>query len=129
MKVDANGDTVPYHSLGQLGRKADAIITSHTLEHIPELESVLGEMQQTLKPGGLLIAALPSYTCERWRAERHGNSVYGDHVWTFGLSETNDLPEGLTNYAHADELLGRYFNVTEAEYVGDDTIWLVCENR
>lgn len=129
MKIDGDGNQVRYRSLSEVGRKADAVVTSHTLEHIPNLEEVLGEIRESLRPGGLLVAAVPSYTCERWRANVHGNAVYGDHVWTFGLSETKNVPPELANYANIDEMIGRFLTVVEAEYVGDDTVLVVGENR
>ena len=62
----------------------------------------------------------------RWRAGTHSHTVFGDHVWTFGLSGTPNVPEGLVKYVEIDRLLGRYFDVESAAYCGDDSIFAVC---
>lgn len=129
LAYDVDGHEVPYHSLDELPRKADVILSSHTLEHIPELQEELARIRDSLAPGGTLVALLPAFSCVRWRAGTHAHAVFGDHVWTFGLSGTPNVPGGLVNYVEIDLLLGRYFTVESAAYCGDDSIFVVCRQN
>jgi SAM-dependent methyltransferase len=127
LEADAWGRTVNYKFLNDLGKQVDVIFTSHTLEHVEPLEDVLDQVYGTLKNGGKLIAHVPSFHCERWRAGNHTNKLYNDHVWTFGISGTK-VPDGLVNYLEIDSLISNHhFNVISAEYCGDDSIFVVAE--
>lgn len=126
LPYDAYGNEVPYSSLSELPDPADAIVSSHTLEHIPDLPEELARIRQSLRPGGMFVALVPAFTCERWRVGTHSHASFGDHVWTFGLSGTPDVPEGLSNYVEIDRLLAEHFTVESAEYCGDDSIFAVC---
>src|SRR3954451_14862251 len=44
LPLDCYGNPIQYSSLEQLPEKADVVITSHTLEHIPPLEDVLQQV-------------------------------------------------------------------------------------
>jgi SAM-dependent methyltransferase len=123
---DAYGNPVPYRSLDELPGKADAIISSHTLEHIPDLEAELERIRESLRPGGTLLVLLPSFYCERWRVGTHSHASFGDHVWTFGLSGTPDVPDDLVSYVEIDRLLEQHFRVDSIAYCGDDSIFAVC---
>ncbi len=101
----------------------DGIFTSHTLEHVAELDSVLAAFARTLRPGGRLIAHLPAFSCVRWRAGEHAHALYHDHAWTFGLA--GDEPEGgLKHYCDIELMVSRHLIVERAEYCGDDSIFL-----
>jgi SAM-dependent methyltransferase len=126
LEYDASGKRVPYHSLDELPDKVDAVLSSHTLEHVPDLEGELQRIHDVLKPGGTFIAHLPSFSCVRWRVGVHSHPSFGDHVWTFGLSGTPGVPPGLVNYLEVDQVLARWFEVESAEYCGDDSIFAVC---
>ncbi len=126
LPVDADGNQVRYRSLDDLPEPCQAILSSHTLEHIPELEAELARIRDSLAPGGRFMALLPAFSCERWRAGNHSHAAFGDHVWTFGLSGTPGVPEGLVSYVEADKLFADYFTVETATYCGDDSIFLVC---
>ncbi len=129
LPYDLDNNTVPYRSLNELPSEAGVVISSHTLEHIPDLEEELERIRDALRPGGTFLAHLPSFSCVRWRAGTHSHAVFGDHVWTFGLSNTPNVPEGLVNYVEIDQLLGRYFTVESAAYCGDDSIFVVCHRN
>jgi len=129
LPFDCYGNEVPHGSLDELPRKADVIISSHTLEHIPELDAELERIASSMTPGGTFIALVPAYTCERWRAGTHSHATFGDHVWTFGLSGTTGVPDGLISYVEFDELLAKYFDVESVRYCGDDSIFAVCHPR
>jgi hypothetical protein len=125
LEVDRRGAPVRYHRLADLPAAPGAVISSHTFEHIPNLSDVIEEIATSLKPGGVLIAHVPCFTCERWRAGIHANPRYGDHVWTFGLSGTEpSVP--LNGYAEIDTLVGARLAITSAAYVGDDSIMVVA---
>lgn len=124
---DVDGRAVPYTSLDELPEQPGLVISSHTLEHVPQLETELERIVATLLPGGTLIAHVPSFSCERWRAGIHSHASFGDHVWTFGLRDTPDLPPGLQRYVEIDALLADRFEEVElARYCGDDSILAVC---
>ena len=129
LAYDADGNEVPYSSLSELPEQAEVILSSHTLEHIPELDEELERIRAALVPGGTFVAHIPAFTCTRWRAGNHANALFGDHVWTFGLSGTPSVPEGLVNYVEFDVLAGRYFKVESAEYCGDDSIFVVARRE
>jgi SAM-dependent methyltransferase len=60
----------------------DYIFTSHTLEHIYNIEPLIRQMYKKLKKGGRIMVHQPRYTKEVWRA------YYApDHVHTFMLAE------------------------------------------
>jgi CDP-glycerol glycerophosphotransferase (TagB/SpsB family) len=125
LSQDAWGRSVTYHSLSELGECVDVVFSSHALEHIPELDDVLRNMQRCLKPGGQLILHVPSFHCERWRAGVHSNARYNDHVWTFGLGQD---PLGITcqNYVDIASKVGEFFSLRLAEYCGDDSILVLA---
>ncbi len=125
LKQDIDGNDVLYASLDELPERPGVVITSHTLEHIPELEDVLEQVATILLPGGMLIAFVPAFSCERWRVGAHSHAAFGDHAWTFGLRDTPNLPAGLLRYVEIDALLERWFDLELARYCGDDSIVLV----
>jgi len=43
------------------GKKFDVITLWHVLEHLPNLEKTISEIEKLLKPGGILIIAVPNY--------------------------------------------------------------------
>jgi SAM-dependent methyltransferase len=52
--VQADASRLPFQT-----QVFDAIICNHSLEHFPELDSVLSEIGRLLKPGGALFASIP----------------------------------------------------------------------
>lgn len=120
---DVWGRPVPFHSLEAAGCDNDVVFSSHALEHMSDLDAVLGSIRAALKEGGHLLLHVPAFTCERWRAGVHASNRYNDHVWTFGLG-----PEPANvhckNYV---DLLPKVKNLLElecAEYCGDDSIFI-----
>lgn len=81
----------------------DKIICSEVLEHIPDYEQALTEIQRVLKPGGLLALSVPRYWPEKicwWLSdEYHANE--GGHIRIFKASELRQHVEhrGFTLYA------------------------------
>jgi len=91
----------------------DYIFTSHTLEHIKNLEETLQEFCRILKSDGIIIGILPSYMCERWRAGDERN----DHVWTFSIGK---------EFTNIRNILIKYFDVESCRYAYDDSIFFLA---
>ncbi len=123
---DKYGDPVPYHDLKDVPESADVIFSSHTLEHIPDLDGILRDIHDTLRPGGHTVLHLPAFSCERWRAGGHTHAVYHDHVHTFRLSEP-ELPDTFDDAIAIDDKVAEHLDIVEASYCGDDSIWLVAQ--
>jgi SAM-dependent methyltransferase len=128
LEEDGLGRPVRFHSLEELGFAPDVVFSSHTLEHVGPIEQVLAQIHERLRPGGKLMLHLPAYTCERWRAGLHRSRSYSDHLWTFGL-RGSEVPEGLERYREIDAMLERWFELDEASYCGDDSIYIVASKR
>ena len=105
----------------------DFIFSSHTLEHIPNLEEILQEMYDNLVDDGILALNLPAYSCKRWIAKT-GHWMGGTpHVHTFKLSKTK-VDEDITNLLDIDSLLEKFgFKISLAEYTGDNSIIIFAE--
>ena len=70
----------------------DYIFTSHTLEHVDDIKTIIKLMYDKLKIGGKIIILVPSYTKEVWRA------YYApDHLHTMMLANDDlnhyEVPE------------------------------------
>lgn len=125
---DIFGRPVKYRTLDKIDFQADFIFSSHTLEHIQDLEPIFKEFVRILKPGGDLILNLPSYTCIRWNVGVHTHNQFNDHKWTFTLAGTTDeskLPSPLA----IDVEIEKYFDVYEKKYTGDNSILILAKAR
>jgi len=123
--IDLHGNKVKYSSLLEIPEPIDFIYSSHTLEHISNLDQILSEAFQVLKPQGTLALNLPSYSCKRWRAN-YGHIHKGlggtPHLHTFKLSTTK-VDEDIDNLIDIDTILVKHnFNIEIAEYTGDNSI-------
>lgn len=118
---------IKYHKLSDVDYPIDYIFSSHTLEHIPNLEEVLDEIYEALVPDGILALNLPSYTCKRWWAHT-GNWMGGTpHVHTFKLAKTS-VDEEIPGLIDIDTLLEKKgFKIALAEYAGDSNIIIFAE--
>lgn len=114
---------IQYHSLVSLDFKVDYIFSSHVLEHIEDLPLIMSQFHSVLKPDGVLILIIPSYSCNRWRAGLHTSKEYSDHKWTFKLSDTK-LDIDIPNILSIDKLVEEYFEVNIKEYSGDNCIYI-----
>jgi len=139
--TDDLGRPVKYHSMDDLDFKPDFIFSSHTLEHLDDLDFYLKKMKEKLKPEGYFISLIPSYTCKRWHANT-GNWMGNEakdgspgalaalHKHTFVLSKTNWEFLGLenTNIVEIDTKIKQYFKLDIVEYTGDNSIFLFGKN-
>lgn len=126
-EFDLYNNKVKYNSLDEIKEKVDVVFTSHTLEHIPEIENFIVKIKNIIKKDGLFIIHVPSFFCEDWRVGIHHDAKQGDHVVTFGTSKV-DKPNGLNNYCDIDVLMEKYFRIDTVEYCGDDSIFMLCYN-
>lgn len=93
----------------------DYIFTSHTLEHIKDLDYTLRELYRVLKEGGYMIVIVPAWNCERWRADQNRSG----HVWTFDL--------GIHGYTNIEKKIKKSgFIINEAEYTYDNSIYILA---
>lgn len=122
-KKDIFGRKVVYHSLEEIDFRVDYVFSSHTLEHIPEIENTIKKIHEMLFPNGTLILNLPSYTCTRWRSGIHTHKTFNDHAWTFHLSGSQ-VDKEIKNLLPVDQLIEKYFEVLKKEYTGDNSIYI-----
>ena len=125
--TDFYGRPVKYKSLDEVDYDIDFIFSSHTLEHIPNLNETLNQIYTNLVKDGILALNLPSYSCKRWWADT-GNWMGGTpHVHTFKLKKTK-VNEDIPNLLNIDEILEDVgFNISLAEYAGDNNIIVFAE--
>lgn len=120
---DSFNRTVKYNSLKNLDFKLDYIFSSHTLEHIENLDSIFSEMKNVLKTDSTLFFLVPAYTCKRWNSGVHTNRKFNDHAWTFHLEK--DQPKGnYHNLLAFDSAVAKHFKIKTAEYVADNSIFV-----
>lgn len=76
----ADGTRLPFKS-----ESFDRIICSEVLEHIPDYESVIGEISRVLKTGGIAGISVPSYLPEKicWMLSDAYHEVPGGHIRIF----------------------------------------------
>jgi SAM-dependent methyltransferase len=129
LKEDIFARPVKYSDISQIPDSSlDYAWSSHTLEHIDDIDGFIGRLSAKLKPEGKLLALVPAYTCRRWRAGQHEYAdVRGasNHLYTFCLSndkEKMDSPE----FVPIDELMARHLRVDLAEMVGDNSIFILA---
>ena len=123
---DIFGRPVQYKYLNEIDFQADFIYSSHTLEHIPDLDALATQIKRIVKPGGDIIILVPSYSCTSWRVGIHTNQFHNDHVWTFYLSGTQ-INETISNLLAIDTFLEKHFKITLKEYTGDNSILLLAK--
>lgn len=75
-----------FSSLDELeNENFDVITLWHVLEHVPNLDQILMQLQELLNPGGLIVIALPNY--KSWDAKKYGKywAAYDvpRHLWHF----------------------------------------------
>ncbi|NBG65880.1 methyltransferase domain-containing protein [Acidiluteibacter ferrifornacis] len=127
-KKDSFNRVVKYNSLTELDFLVDFIFSSHTLEHIEDLDLIFSQMNEKLNDEGQLIFLVPAYSCKRWNSGVHINKKFNDHAWTFYLSK-NKPDHNFKKLNAFDLSVGRHFDVKVAEYVGDNSIYVLAKKR
>ena len=109
----------------------DKVICSEVLEHIPDYQGALREIERVLKPGGLFCASVPRRWPEKicwWLSEGYYN-VPGGHLRIFRSSELRGEIEQLgfrhysRHWAHA--LHAPFWWLKCLFWKNQDTNWLV----
>ena len=124
LQTDSTGKPITFKTIDSINSDIDFIFSSHTLEHILDVEGTLKLMNQKLTTDGSIFLHLPAYTCKRWLPSVHHNPTYGDHQWSFSLSGDTKAPEHRN--LEIDKLVSRYFNITKSGYVGDNSIVIIA---
>jgi len=129
LEKDIFGRPVKYSNVNEIpGGSLDYLWSSHTLEHVDDLDGFIRLLSTKLKPEGKLITLVPAYTCTRWRAGRHEYAdAHGasDHLYTFCLSGDKEKT-GLPDCQPIDGLIGRYFHIDDAAMAGDNSIFILA---
>lgn len=121
--IDTFNRKVQYKNLTDVDEKVDYIFSSHTLEHIKDLDLIFDEMKKVMKKGANLFFHVPAYTCTRWRSGIHTNRSFNDHAWTFYLS-ADTIDSDIINTMAFDTKVAEHFKIKSAEYVGDNSIFV-----
>jgi SAM-dependent methyltransferase len=87
----------------------DRVIASEVMEHIPDDEIAMREIQRVLKPGGIVVVTVPRRWPEQinWLLSSEYHSVAGGHVRIYSRGEVEsklqraDLYPFHHHYAHA----------------------------
>ena len=127
LKKDIFNRLVKYDDISNVpDRSLDYIWSSHTLEHIPDLDGYIEQLSNKLKKEGKLMVLVPAYTCRRWRAGLHqykDSEGASPHTQTFCLSAELNRTE-TAGCCAIDQLVGSYLTVEMAELVGDNSIFI-----
>lgn len=111
----------------------DKIICSEVLEHIPDYQGALGEIERVLKPGGLFCASVPRRWPEKicWALSEAYHNVPGGHLRIFRSSELRSEIEELgfdhyhRHWAHA--LHAPFWWLKCLFWKQQDSNWLVSQ--
>ena len=125
---DIFGRLVEFRSIDEVPYQLDFVFSSHTLEHIGNLDEIFIQFQEALKADGILLLHLPAYSCKRWLPGIHKNSKFNDHKWAFALASDENCKPTTRGFYFIDQELSRYFVIQDAQYVGDNSIFIIAKN-
>ena len=111
----------------------DKVMCSEVLEHIPDYQGALTEIQRVLKPGGLLCASVPRRWPEKicWALSEAYHLVPGGHIRIFRASELRGDIEALgfqhyyRHWAHA--LHAPFWWLKCLFWKTQDSNWLIAQ--
>lgn len=120
-------------TLDDVDGQVDVIFTSHTLEHIDNVEGWLQQAVGILRRNGYMIVHVPAWTCERWRPKKYSNPRQPNgHKWMFGLSGdyADDYPPQKAAIIDSIMACGKVgLWIEYAEYVGDNSILVIARKQ
>ena len=73
--VENHADENAYR-IRELDESLDYVFSSHTVEHLDEIDKAIKEWARVIKPGGILFLYIPHPACSMWNAD-----VFEHHVW------------------------------------------------
>ncbi len=86
--VEADAEHLPFDDAS-----FDVVVAGEVLEHVPDLDAAVGEALRVLRPGGLLVAGVPSFPPLLYQVRRHVVPAmdkvfhhYRDHHQVFSVS-------------------------------------------
>ena len=92
--LQADGGNMPFPS----GWFASAVSNS-VLEHIPQVENVLGEIARVLRPGGLFVFCVPN---QRFPEQLQGTRLFRSLGWNMASVRYARLFNQISRHAHTD---------------------------
>ena len=97
----------------------DVVICSEVLEHIPDFQGVLAEIDRVLKPGGIFAATVPAFFPEWvcWKLSDAYHQVEGGHIRIFREKQLR---------RNIERLGLRYFSGHKAHALHAPFWWLKC---
>lgn len=86
------------------GQRFDYCIASHVIEHVPDLIGWLNEIDEILKPGGILSLGIPDkrYTFDIWRKLSGRRDVYAAHIFRQRKPSPLQVFDHFSHYVEVD---------------------------
>jgi hypothetical protein len=86
-------------------RKADYVIASHVVEHVPDLLAWLSELSAVLKPGGEIRLVVPDkrFTFDRIRHETQAADILAAHLAGARIPQPDRVLDFFLNYVTLDK--------------------------
>lgn len=123
-----------YHSTTDVPVKLDIIFSSHTLEHVDDLENTIDEFYRSLTDGGLLILHVPDWRYFGWWSHKfqHDHASGSSHKRIFKLTTDyiyhKDIEGGsLDTVVAIDQVIADKFTVLICEHVEFDSIFILAQ--
>jgi len=113
----------------------DLVLTSDTLEHVPQLDAALGEIRRVLKPGGLHIFTVPLIwdRASRARASKQGEEIVHHHPPSFHGDPASESADFLVFNEFGWDFLrtveGAGFDVSFVKDAGNPTLTTFIARR
>lgn len=78
-----------YKNLDEINKKFDLIVTTHSLEHLPDINSIFSKFKEMLNPNGLIFFEVPNCSDEYW----NGRPYDGPHLLFYTKKSIEILAE------------------------------------
>jgi SAM-dependent methyltransferase len=101
----------------------DVVVSFYSLEHLHPLERHLGEILRVLRPGGVLVGAIPAEGGIAWGVGRYLTS----RRWL--LRNTSIDPDKIISWEHPNfsaEILNAFSRTMDRRHLGFWPLWIPC---